>query len=153
MKNKLVYLLGLIAIILITVVIVLFVNNKSFVPPKIDSSSKSGVPKDIEKYGYKQFKISDDYNVAIAGKPKLHDKHLYIYFTSNDSSKYLFKVKIYKKDSLITETGVIEPNHYIEKIKVGSKLNVGDEITYKIMGYERDTYYSAGEVLLNVKVW
>ena len=34
-----------------------------------------------------------------------------------------------------------------------SKLKVGDNISYKVMGYEYDTYYSAGEVLLDVRVW
>lgn len=153
MKNKLAYLLGVIAIILIIIVVVLFVNNKDFVPPKMDSSSKSGTPKFVEELGYKNLKVSEDYNIAIAGKPKLDGKNLFIYFTSDKNSKYLFKLRIYKNDSLIEETGLIEPGHYIDKINVGSKLKKGDSISYKIMGYEYDTYYSAGEVFLDVRVW
>lgn len=153
MKNKFVYLLGLVSAILVAIVIVLLINNKEFVPPKIDSSSKSGTPKYVENLGYKELKMSDDYNISIAGKPKLDGKNLFIYFSSDKSSKYLFKLRIYKNDLLISETGLIEPNHYIDKIKVGNKLSVGDKITYKVMGYERDTYYSAGEVLLDIRVW
>ena len=153
MKNKLVYFLGAIALILIIIVVVLFVNNKDFVPPKMDSSSKSGTPRYVEEFGYKSLKVNDDYNIAIAGKPKLDENYLFVYFSSDKSSKYLFKLRIYKDNILIKETGVIEPGYYIEKVKVGSSLKVGDKITYKIMGYEYDTYYSAGEVSLDVRVW
>lgn len=153
MKNKLTCLLMFIACALILIVIVLFINNKDFTPPKIDSSSKIETPKYVDELGYKNLKVSSGYNIAIAGKPKLDGKYLFVYFTSDESSKYLFKLRIYKNNSLIKETGVIEPGHYIEKIKVGSKLSVGDDISYKIMGYEYDTYYSAGEVSLNVRVW
>lgn len=153
MKNKLVYILGVIAIILIAIVIVLFVNRNKFIPPKMDKTSKGGTPKYVEEYGYKVLKMSEDYNISIAGKPKLKGKYLYIYFASNESSKYLFKVRIYKDKTLIEETGLIKSNHYIDKIKVGNKLKAGDKITYKVMGYEPDTYYSAGEVQLDVRVW
>lgn len=153
MKNKLVYILGIIAVILIAIVVVLFINRNEYIPPKMDKTSKSGVPKYVEELGYEELKMSDDYNISIAGKPRLKDKKLYVYFTSNESSKYLFKLRIYKDNTLIKETGLIEPNHYIDKISVGNDLKVGDSITYKVMGYEKDTYYSAGEVELNVRVW
>ena len=153
MKNKLVYLLGTIAFILIIIVIVLFVNKKDFVPPKMDTSSKSGTPKYVEELGYKNLKMSDDYNVAIAGKPKIDKKDLFVYFTSDKSSKYLFKLRVYKNDILVAETGLIEPGHYIDRVGVGNKIKAGDNISFKIMGYEYDTYYSAGEVFLDVRVW
>ena len=153
MKNKLTCFLSVIAIVLIIIVIVLFVNNKDFVPPKMDKSSKSGTPKYVEELGYESLKISEDYNIAIAGKPKLDGENLFIYFTSANGSKYLFKLRIYKNDVLINETGLIEPGHYIEKVDVGKKIKKGDNISYKIMGYEYDTYHSAGEVSLDVRVW
>ena len=33
------------------------------------------------------------------------------------------------------------------------KIKLWNNISYKVMGYEYDTYYSAGEVSLNVRVW
>ena len=45
---------------------------------------------------------------------------------------------------------MIKPGYYIEKIKLKRYVSNSENVKIKVMSYEKDTYYSAGAVNLNV---
>ena len=48
------------------------------------------------------------------------------------------------------ETGLIKPGEYVKNVTLSKTLDAGEKIKLKIMGYETETYESAGSVSLNV---
>ena len=65
-------------------------------------------------------------------------------------SRYVFLIK---KGNILGETGLIRPGEYVKTITFDKKVpKVGDEITMKIMGYQPETYYSAGAVNLGTTI-
>ena len=62
-------------------------------------------------------------------------------------------MRILKDEKVVGETGLLKPGEYIKEVKLDKSLKKDDEITLKVMGYEPDTYYSAGSISLNTKVW
>lgn len=50
------------------------------------------------------------------------------------------------------ETGLLKPGEYVKTVTLTKTLAAGENIKLKIMGYEPETYESAGSVSLNVTV-
>ena len=143
-KNKIIIL----SVILIALVIsiILVVKNNSFKPPRFDENAKSfeKVP-DEEKV----VKFDDNYAFYIEGSPKIKDNYIYINFYSLSGENTYLKVRILQDDNIIAESGLLKSNEYIEKVKINKSLSNSKKITYLIMSYEKDTYYSLGEIRLN----
>ena len=54
--------------------------------------------------------------------------------------------------AILAESGLIKPNEYLQKVQFTRTLEAGEKISVKIMGYEPDTYLSAGAVALSTTV-
>lgn len=149
----------IIAIIICALSIIAFVfaflsynKSKTFVKPKFEINVKKGIPEIKEKETFKEFEVSENYIVYMNGETKLKDNKLNVYFTSKDTNEIYVKLRVLKDNEVVGETGLLHPGEYVEYVKVKS-LKKNDKITLKIMGYEKDTYYSAGAMTLNTKVW
>ena len=46
---------------------------------------------------------------------------------------------------VLGETGLLKPGQYVELVQLNDKATSGD-VTLQVMGYQPDTYYSAGSV-------
>ena len=152
--KKILVVLSIFSIISIISVIVLFFNvkkNKVFMPPEIEQTAITGVPSVDEDYKYSSLDVKDGYSVGLAGHPRIVDQKLYLYFTSLKSNDVLIKLKVFYKNKEVGSTGLIEPGKYIETIQLKDGHYSG-KLILKIMGYEKDTYQSAGAVDLNLKV-
>ena len=142
MKRKKELLLFIILVILI--VIIIYLNNVTkFHPPKFDHNTVTfnTKPENI-------IKINDDYSFSINGNPEIKNNYLYINFYSLSSDNIYLKLRLLEGDEVKGESGLIKGNEYLERIKI-SKLK-GKKLTYLIMSYDKDTYYSMGEVRLNI---
>ncbi len=148
MFNKKIFILLIILIGLI-IPIVYLTQNRGFKPPKFDETTKvfTTVP-DKEKI----LKISDDYAFYIADSPYVKNDYIYVNFYSLTKSNIYLKVRVFQDDVIIAESGLIKNNEYLEKIKLKHELTKSSNVRYLIMSYEKDTYYSMGEVQLNFKM-
>ncbi len=131
-------------------------QQPQFVPPPFDEGAVVGTP-DIETpeaVGYKELDAKG-YKVAVCGKVTLTGDSADVYLTNPESNEVWFKLRILdEKGNILGETGLIRPGEYVKTITFDKKVpKVGDKITMKIMGYEPDTYYSAGVVNLNTMVF
>jgi len=153
MKNKLVITLTIVLIILISIIIVLGINLKkktTFVKPEFDNLATTELPKDLD-YSKGVLKIMDGYSIYIDATPKIIDNELIINFISMKDNNVWIKVRILNDDNVVGESGLIRAGEYLDKIKLTGKLTSNKDITYMIMGYEIDTYLSAGVVTLKTK--
>lgn len=154
-KNKLFVVLCAILVISIGIIVILLlrINEKStFKKPEFDM----GVSEIPAKLNYEEsvLSIADGYSLYISPSPKiLENNYLKIDLISMESNKIYLKVRILDENkNIIGETGLLKAGDYLEKVKLNKKVKEKDKIIYKIMGYEKDTYMSAGSVNLNTKV-
>lgn len=155
-KNKGIIILLSILVVLIIIIIFLFfsIKNKSeFKEIPFDKSSSINIPKDIN-YEDSILEIADGYSIYISPSPKIVDNnYLKIDFISIETNNIWIKVRILdENDNILGESELIKPGEYLEKIKIKKNLKSQDKIIYKIMGYEKESYYSAGTISLNTKV-
>ena len=126
-------------------------NKKDFVKPPFDELAIEGTPVVSEDLGYKQLDADGLYSIALCGNPTIHNNKLKIFLTSDKDNSVYLKARILKNDKIVGESGLIKPNEYIEDIAV-KNINKGDNIIIKIMGYETDSYYSAGSIIIDLTV-
>lgn len=154
-KNKITIVLSTILIILISIIIFLLINinsKKQFKKPEFANAATS-IPEKLE-YKEKAIKVSEGYSLYIDPIPKLdQNANLSINLVSLEENNIWIKVRILNaKEEIIGETGLIKPGEYLEKVQINQQLSKNDQITYKIMGYEKDTYRSAGTISLNTRI-
>lgn len=154
MKNKIVIILTIVLVILVSIVIVLAINLKkktTFTKPKFDKLVLNEIPDDL-KYQKNILKISEGYAIYIDAMPKIDDEQLIVNFISLEDNNIWIKLRIIKDNEIIGESGLVRPGEYLKTVKINTNLSINQNITYIIMGYEFDTYLSAGVINLNTKV-
>lgn len=131
-----------------------FIQKGEFIVPPKEVNAINGKPTDnIDDCMYEEAKVRDDYRVYLCALPTIKDNKLNIYFTSVDTNKGLMKIKVLdSKSNTIGESGLIEPNSYIKEVSLNKELKDKEKITIRVMNYEKDTFYSLGEIKLDLFV-
>lgn len=156
MKNKkqiLILINILIILILIIILLIININKKSiFQKPKFEVNATSQIPKTVD-YENSIIDISDGYSIYIEGIPHIDKNNLIINFISIKENNIWIKIKVLdEKNNIICESGLIKPGEYLKQLKLKQKVSPNTNLTYMIIGYEKDTYLSAGTIKLNTKV-
>ena len=126
-----------------------------FVPPPFDPGAIVGTAEieTPEAIGYTELDAKA-YKLSVCGLVKLVGDSADIYFTNPETNDVWLKIRVLdEKGNILGETGLIRPGEYVKSITFTEKVpKVGDKITMKIMGYQPETYYSAGAVNLGTVV-
>jgi len=128
-------------------------QRETFLPPSFDKNAQAINPsmKLPETYGI--FDVAKGYRVGICGKPNLKNKYLTIFFSNPITNTVWIKLSITDKDGrMLGETGLLHPGEYIKQIKVNRTMDEGEPIIMQVLGYQKETYYSAGEVSLETAI-
>lgn len=124
-----------------------------FVPPKFDENSVTGEPDVPENSGYSLMNISDEYNIYVCGKLKLKDDNVDVYFTSDFNNSVWTKLQVLdNSNNIIGETGVIKPGEYVKSVTLNSEIQKDESVKLKVVGYEPETYHSAGSASMNTTI-
>lgn len=152
-------LIVIVSIICFTSIIVLlnkgsFTKKGQFIIPEMEKNVIYGKPDNLPKeYMYQEAKVNDNYIVYLCVVPIFKDNILTLYFTSSEVNKGLIKIQILDSNkNVIGESGLINPNSYIKEITLIRELENKEMITINVMNYEKETYYSLGEIKLTVPV-
>ena len=140
---------SILGVLVIGLVIMLLTNNNDFKKPSFESNIIK--VNDNTEYTNNLITIRDGYSFYIEGSPEYKNNNLHINFYSNSDESIYLKVRVLKDDKVIGESGLIKTGELLKSLRI-KNLKVNDELTYLIMGYEKDTYYSAGELKLKIKV-
>lgn len=126
----------------------------NFVPPAFERSAVTGNPEVPEGLGYSApFQEGMAYRFAVCGNVTMDGRQALVYFTNPAENETWTKLRIYDENgNVLGETGLIKPGEYVQYVELDKELAPGTPIKLKIMGYEPDTYLSAGSVVLNTQI-
>lgn len=158
-QNKQVTVLAaVLAVVVIVMIVALSIPQKAergeFVPPAFDDSAVAGTPVVPEGLGYSApFQEGMAYRFAVCGNVLMDGKQALVYFTNPTENETWTKLRVYDESgNVLGETGLIKPGEYVQYVTLSKELAPGTPIKLKIMGYEPDTYLSAGSVVLNTQI-
>lgn len=157
-KNKdytLPILFGVFAVLLIVMITALCIpKTPEFVPPDFETAAVQGKPEVAEVMGYTElYKEGMAYRVSVCGVPTVDGQDLTVYFTNTEGNEKYLKLRVLdENDNILGETGLIRPGEYVKTVTLTKTLAAGENIKLKIMGYEPETYESAGSATLNTAI-
>lgn len=158
-QNKQVTILSAVFAIVLVVMIVALSSPREaaigeFVPPAFDENAVIGTPEVPDGLGYSApWQEGMAYRFAVCGNVTIEGKQALVYFTNPAENDTWTKLRIYDESgNVLGETGLIKPGEYVQYVALEKSLPVGTAIKLKIMGYEPDTYTSAGAVVLNTAI-
>lgn len=123
-----------------------------FMPPPFDENAVQGVPDVPDGLGWNELDVQV-YKASICGVVVVDGSNADIWFTNPVENTVWLKLRILDADgNTIGETGIIKPGEYVQSVTFTTIPASGDEIGLKLMGYEPETYYSAGSATLNTKI-
>ena len=121
-----------------------------FTPPPFESAAVSGVPEVDDTLGWSELAVRKGYVVHVCGVLRADaDGTVAVWFSSDIDNEIWLKLRLKNADGeILGETGLLKPGEYVEKLQLNDKAKDGEVILY-VMGYEPDTYYSAGAVSMS----
>ena len=153
-KNKHIIILLTLLIVLVAIIIILFINIKNkqtFHKPPFDKNAITEMPNELD-YKDSIIEISKGYSLYIDGIPTIKNNELIINLIALKENNVWIKIRVLnEQEKIVAESGLVRPGEYLKSIKIINKISKNDKLTYMIMGYEIDTYLSAGNVSLNTK--
>lgn len=130
-------------------------ETTEFVPPDFEINIQLGKPDVHEKYGWSEvYQDGMNYKFGISSNIIIDkENNADVYFYNNEENAVWLKLRILDVDgNIISESGIIKPNEYVEKVQFLRTLDNGEKIKMKIMAYQPETYYSEGSVVLNTNI-
>jgi hypothetical protein len=120
---------------------------QDFVAPDFEASAVYGEPTVDESLGWSELAISDGYVVHVCGVLNADaDGSLPVWLSSEADNEVWVKLRILDEyGDTLGETGILKPGEYVERVQLSDEA-VSGSVTLQIMGYEPETYYSAGSV-------
>ena len=120
-----------------------------FTPPPFESAAVFGVPEVDDELGWSELTVRSGYVVHVCGVLRADaDGTVAVWFSSDADNNVWLKLRLKNSDGqTVGETGILKPGEYVELMKLNDEAKSGDVIL-QIMGYEPETYYSAGSVTL-----
>ena len=137
-------------IILLLVMIAVLTKSQhkspAFVPPPFETAAQTGTPNVPDSLGYSEpYQAGMSYRFGVCGNVEVNGSKATVFFTNPADNTVWLKLRILDKNNdLLGETGLLKPGEYVQSVTLAKELEDGNPIQLKIMGYEPDTYYSAG---------
>ena len=149
---------GVLAIALAVMVAALFFGGKQgtaeFTQPPFEPAAVAGVPEVPESLGYiSPYQEGMGYRFSVCGNVVMEGNTATVYLTNPAENKVWLKLRVLdESNNILGETGLIRPGEYVKDVELTENLTAGTKIKLKIMGYEPETYFSAGSATLNTAI-
>ena len=154
-EGKAVPILGALLAVLVVVMIVALslTNNRTaaFTPPPFEKNAVVGIPEVAENLGYSSpYREGMAYRFSVCGNVTAKGNDAVVYLTNAEENKVWLKLRVLDENGqLLGETGLLRPGEYVQYVTLKTVPPAGTKITLKIMGYEPETYHSAGSATLS----
>lgn len=149
---------GVLAIALAVMAAALFFSGKqdtaAFTPPLFEPAAMAGVPEVPESLGYiSPYQEGMGYRFSVCGNVVMEGNAASVYLTNPEENDVWLKLRVLdENDNILGETGLIRPGEYVKDVALTENLTAGTKIKLKIMGYDPETYFSAGSATLNTTI-
>ena len=147
---------------LVALIVILVVSGRDrgttgargeFTPPTFEPAAVSGMP-EVDDEAWAELPVRDHYVIRVCGE--LHtdaDGNARVWFYSDKGNEVWVKLRICDAENyIIGETGILKPGEYVETVALKRVPEDGSDVVMYVMGYEPETYYSAGSVTLATTV-
>ena len=154
MKKK-VIICSVISVLLIAGAVFVYLDKTSYKPPAFSDQAMEGTPEVDEKCDYHMVDLPMvTYKTYLCGVPNATKKSVDLCVTNHESNDIYMLAQIYNSDDeKIAQTGLIKPGQYIKNINLSKPLNAGEnKIKIHVCGFEKETFYSAGTMRLELTV-
>jgi len=122
---------------------------QKFSVPEFEKNIEFGVPKVSSNYEWKIIE-TPNFLVGICGNIYLDKEKVTIYFSNPKENNVWLKLRMLDENGEIYgETGILKPDEYVESIYIKKAI---DNLSFKVMAYEPETYYSQGSIIINSNI-
>ena len=129
-------------------------SSTSFTPPEEEENAVEGVPEVDEDLGWSEITVDDGYIVSVCGVVNEEDGSAEVWFYSDEENEVWVKLRIQDEDgNTIGESGLLMPGEYVQYVELDTVPEEDETVYLEVMGYEPDTYYSAGSVTLETTLY
>lgn len=141
----------LLVAVAVMVAVLCIPRTAAFVPPAPDEHAVQGVPVVEERFVYRElYREGMAYRLSVCWAPAVDGTELIVYLTNPAANMTLLKLRVLDVDgSVLGETGLIHPGEYVRAVTLSKALAPGADVRLKVMGYEPETYASAGAFSMN----
>lgn len=149
---------GVLVVVLAIMAAALILGGKQetadFIPPPFEPDAVQGTPQVSEALGYiAPYQEGMGFRFALCGNVVMEGKNATVYLTNPTENDVWFKLRVLDENGIpLGETGLLRPGEYVKDVGLNENLPAGTQIKLKIMGYEPETYYSAGSATLNTTI-
>ena len=132
--------------------------EQEFVPPAFDATAVAGElaeTDELKELGWSEiYRDGMEYSAYLCGRVLADEQNTAdVWFYNTGRGESWIKLRVFDaQGNVVAETGLIKPKQYIKTLQFTRPMEDGEQISFKIMGYEPDTYLSAGAVTLNTTV-
>lgn len=126
-------------------------ETAEFTPPPFDAAALQGTPEVPVNLGYiSPYQEGMGYRFSVCGNVVMEGKNAAVYLTNPAENQVWLKLRVLDENgNTLGETGLLKPGEYVKDVALAGNLPTGTPIQLKIMGYEPETYFSAGSATLN----
>ena len=157
-RGKAVPILGAVLAVLVTATILALClpsrKTAEFTPPPFEQNAVSGTPEVSQELGYSSpYREGMTYRFSVCGNVMTAGSEAVVYLTNPAENEVWIKLRVLDENrNVLGETGLIKPGEYVKSVALNTLPDAGTKISLKIMGYEPETYRSAGSVTLNTAI-
>lgn len=127
-------------------------DSNEFIVPSDDESAVYGLnPIVADELNYTV--LSDPnlpFSFGLCASPIVDNGDLIVYFNNPIENDSWLLLRAYSNDKLIGSSGIVKQNGFVERVH-GDFNNVSN-ITFKVLAYEPNMYYSVGTVSVEVDI-
>lgn len=128
------------------------IEKAEFTPPPFDMSAVRGTPEVPEGLGWSEVD-AQVYKASICSRIIADEGKADVWLTNPADNEVWLKLRLIDSNGqVLGETGIIRPGEYVQSVKLNTEVKSGESVSMKLMGYEQETYYSAGSVTLNTSI-
>lgn len=150
-NNRILLLCCLAAAVVILVLLLVPVKKPvtygDFTPPPFESSAVSGEPQVPAELGWSEMQIRDGLSASVCGVLNEQGGEVAVWFYNHPESDSWLKLRLLDEDgNILGDTGLIKPGEYVQYLTLEAVPKRDSTVILRIMGYEPETYYSAGSI-------
>lgn len=123
----------------------------AFTPPPFEAAAQAGTPEVDAALGWSELAVREDYVVHVCGELDADGQdRVAVWFASGADNAVWVKLRLLDESgAVLGETGLLRPGEYVQYLTLTARPAADCPVTLRVMGYEPDTYYSAGSVALS----
>lgn len=150
-NNRILLLCCLAAAAVILVLLLVPANRPAqyggFTPPPFDPAAVSGAPQVPAELGWSEVELRAGLSASVCGVLNEQGGEVPVWFYNHPDSDSWLKLRLLDEDgNILGETGLLRPGEYVRHLTLDTVPRRNTTVVLYIMGYEPETYYSAGSL-------